>query len=106
MKILQLVKNINKTYTERMHMAMKVTDIKMRRSFSEGSLLAVFSIILEDVLAIHDIKLIKGREKYIIAMPNRLKPDGTHKDIVHPVKPELRKEIEENIINFYENMEK
>jgi stage V sporulation protein G len=83
---------------------MRVTDIKMRKSFTEGNLLAVFSIVLDEELAVHDIKLIKGREKYIVAMPSRIGADGTHRDIVHPIKPELRSEIETNIIDFYEKL--
>ena len=67
---------------------MHVTDIKIRRSFTEGN----------------DIKLIKGREKFIIAMPSRVGMDGTHRDIVHPIKAELRSEIETRIIQFYENL--
>lgn len=85
---------------------MQVTDIKIRKSFTEGNLLAVFSIVLDDELALHDIKLIKGREKYIVAMPSRVAADGSHRDIVHPIKPELRNEIEKNIIHFYENYKK
>jgi len=83
---------------------MHVTDIKMRRSFTEGNLLAVFSIVLDDELALHDIKLIKGREKFIVAMPSRIGTDGTHRDIVHPIKAELRGEIETKIMQFYENI--
>lgn len=84
---------------------MLVTDIKMRRSFTEGNLVAVFSIVLDDELALHDIKLIKGREKYIVAMPSRVAADGTHRDIVHPIKAELRGEIETKIIKFYEDLQ-
>ena len=83
---------------------MRVTDIKMRKSFTEGNLLAVFSIVLDEELAVHDIKLIKGREKYIVAMPSRVGADGTHRDIVHPIKADLRSEIETNIISFYEKL--
>lgn len=83
---------------------MHITDIKMRRSFTEGNLLAVFSIVLDDELALHDIKLIKGREKFIVAMPSRVGADGNHRDIVHPIKAELRSEIEAKIIEFYENL--
>jgi len=83
---------------------MHVTDIKMRRSFTEGNLLAVFSIVLDDELALHDIKLIKGREKYIVAMPSRIGADGSHRDIVHPIKADLRAEIESKIMQFYDNL--
>ena len=83
---------------------MHVTDIRMRKSFTEGNLIAVFSIVLDEELALHDIKLIKGREKYIVAMPNRVGSDGTHRDIVHQIKAELRNEIESKIIQFYDNM--
>ena len=83
---------------------MQVTDIKIRKRFTEGSLLAVFSVVLDDELALHDIKLIKGREKLIVAMPSRVGADGAHRDIVHPIKVELRKEIECKIIQYYENI--
>ena len=31
-------------------------------------------------------------------MPSRKMPDGEYKDIVHPIKPELRKEITDVVI--------
>ena len=34
-------------------------------------------------------------------MPSRKLPDGTHKDMVHPIKQEFRQYLEENILKAY-----
>ena len=34
-------------------------------------------------------------------MPSRKMPDGEYKDIVHPITPELRKEITDTVIAKY-----
>ena len=39
--------------------------------------------------------------QHIVAMPSRKMPDGEYKDIVHPITPELRKEITDTVIAKY-----
>ena len=80
---------------------MKITDIKVRKFFDEGPMKAVVSVTLEDCLAIHDIKVIYARERYFIVMPSRKNPDGTFRDIVHPINADFRREIEEAVIDAY-----
>lgn len=80
---------------------MRITDIKVRKFFDEGPMKAVVSVTLEDCLAIHDIKVIYARERYFIVMPSRKNPDGTYRDIVHPINSDFRAAIEEAVIDAY-----
>ena len=80
---------------------MKVTDIKIRKFFNEGPMKAIVSVTFDDCLAVHDIKVIYARERYFIVMPSRKNPDGTYRDIVHPINSDFRAALEEAVIDAY-----
>ena len=80
---------------------MQITDIKIRKFFDEGPMKAVVSVTIDDCLAIHDIKVIYARERYFIVMPSRKNPDGTYRDIVHPINSDFRVALEEAVIDAY-----
>lgn len=81
---------------------MKITDIKIRKFFEEGPMKAIVSVTFDDCLAVHDVKVIYARERYFIVMPSRKNPDGTYRDIVHPINSEFRKQLEEAVIDAYQ----
>jgi stage V sporulation protein G len=80
---------------------MKITDIKIRKFFDEGPMKAIVSVTFNDCLAVHDVKVIYARERYFIVMPSRKNPDGTYRDIVHPINSDFRKELEDAVIDAY-----
>ncbi len=80
---------------------MQITDIKIRKFFDEGPMKAVVSVTLDDALAVHDIKVIYARERYFIVMPSRKNPDGSFRDIVHPINAQFRAELEQAVIDAY-----
>ena len=80
---------------------MQVTDIKIRKFFDEGPMKAIVSVTFNDCLAVHDIKVIYARDRYFIVMPSRKNPDGTYRDIVHPINADFRAELEEAVIDAY-----
>lgn len=80
---------------------MQITSIKVRRVFDEGAMRAIVSVTLDDVLAIHDIKVICARGKHFIVMPSRKMPDNTFRDIAHPINAEFRAELETAILAEY-----
>ena len=80
---------------------MQITDIKIRKFFDEGPMKAVISVTFNNCLAVHDIKVIYARERYFIVMPSRKNPDGTYRDIVHPINSDFRAELEKTLIDAY-----
>ena len=87
-----------------MHMEeyMVITDIKVRKLFDEGPMKAIVSVTFDDQLALHDIKVISVRDKNFIVMPSRKNPDGTYRDIVHPINAAFRGALEEAVLQAYE----
>ena len=80
---------------------MKITDIKIRKFFEEGPMKAIASVTFDDCLAVHDVKIINARDKFFIVMPSRKNPDGTYRDIVHPINSDFRAALEEAAIEEY-----
>lgn len=81
---------------------MKITDIRVRKTSTEGKMRAVVSVTFDDAFVVHDIKIIDGNEKMFVAMPSRKTPTGEYKDIVHPITSEMREELQNAIIAKYE----
>lgn len=77
---------------------MQITDVKVRKLFDEGPMKAIVSVTFDGQLAVHDIKVIYARDKYFIVMPSRKNPDGTYRDIVHPINAAFRSELEDAVI--------
>jgi stage V sporulation protein G len=80
----------------------EITDVKIRKIMSDGRLRAVVSVTIDDMFAVHDIKVVQGDERLFVAMPSRKDENGVFRDIVHPISPLARKLFEENILEAYE----
>ena len=81
---------------------MQITDIKIRKTFAaDGPMKAVVSVTFDGQLALHDIKVINTKGKYFIVMPSRKNPDGTYRDIIHPINSEFRKSLESAVLDAY-----
>lgn len=82
---------------------MKITDIKIRKTFTEGPMKAIVSVTFDHQLVVHDIKIINAKDKDFIVMPSRKNPDDTYRDIVHPINASFRAMLEEAVKEAYEN---
>ena len=80
---------------------MKITDVRVRRVESDSRLRAVASITIDDCFAVHELRIIEGKEGLFVAMPSRQSNDGTFRDIAHPINVETRKLIEDAVIAKY-----
>lgn len=81
---------------------MNISDIRIRKVLQNGRLKAVVSMTVDNAIAVHDIKIVQGDERVFVAMPSRRDESGMFRDIIHPISPEARGEIEDRIINAYE----
>ena len=77
---------------------MNISDVRIRKTMNEARLRAVVSLTVDNSLAIHDIKIIQGDERLFVAMPSRRDDAGNFRDIVHPISPEAREELEQEKI--------
>ncbi|MBP0958540.1 MAG: SpoVG family protein [Oscillospiraceae bacterium] len=80
---------------------MQITDIKIRKIFTEGKLRAILSITVDNLIAIHDIKVVQGEDRFFVAMPSRRDENGIFRDVVHPISAEGRIFIENEVLKAY-----
>lgn len=80
---------------------MNITDIRIRKILTEGRLRAIVSITIDNALAVHDIKVIEGPERLFVAMPSRKEEGNIFRDIVHPISPEARQQLESAVLEAY-----
>lgn len=94
----------NTIINERMR-KMEITDVRIRKVSREGDMKAVATVNFEGVFAVHDIKIIDGKNGLFIAMPSRKTATGGYRDIAHPINPDARKQLEDAIIAEYKKAE-
>ena len=80
---------------------MNITDIRIRKLYTETRLRALVSITIADELAIHDIKVIQGPERLFVAMPSRRDETGVFRDVCHPIRPQARQQLEQAVLEAY-----
>ena len=81
---------------------MQITDVKIRKMMTEGRLRAIVSVTLDQMIAVHDIKVVQGENRLFVAMPSRKDESGIFRDIVHPISAQARQYLETEILNAYE----
>lgn len=80
---------------------MKITDVRIRKIDSQTRLKAVASITIDDAFAIHELRIIEGKNGLFVAMPSREKAEGGFRDIAHPINLETRRTIEGIVLEKY-----
>jgi stage V sporulation protein G len=82
---------------------MQITEIKINLSTQKSSIKAYASITLDNLLVIHNIKILDGLKGMFIAMPSR-KVSNRFLDIVHPLNSEFRKDLQDKILAEYDRV--
>lgn len=83
---------------------MTITDLRIRKVTQEGKMKAIFSVTFDGEFVIHDIKVIEGETGLFIAMPSRKTASGEFRDIAHPINSKMRDEIQQAVLNKYEQV--
>ncbi len=79
---------------------MKISDIKFRKSLTDGTLKAIASLTIDGCIAIHELKVIQT-DHLFVAMPSRKDEAGAYHDIVHPINESARNLIESAVLSAY-----
>lgn len=80
---------------------MVVTEVKVRLIESESRLRGIATITFEESFVVHDIRIIEGENGIFVAMPSKKMPNGGFRDVAHPIHAEMRKHIEDAVIDAY-----
>lgn len=82
---------------------MEVTEVKVRKLYDKAPMCAMVSVVLDNELAIHEVKIIQGEEKRFVAMPSRMEKNGIYRDLVHPLNKTMREKLERAIFEAYDD---
>jgi len=82
---------------------MEITEVNITLR-DEEKLKAFVNVTFDDVFVVRGLKVIKGANGFFISMPSRKMPDGSFRDIAHPITNEFRQFIEKVILEKYQNM--
>ena len=81
---------------------MKITNVRVRVVEKENSKMRGFaSVTLDDMFAVHDIRILEGDNGLFLAMPSKQIAPGEYKDIAHPINQEARQMFSDAIIEEY-----
>ena len=80
---------------------MEITEIRVHLR-SEDKLKAFVTVTFDHCFVVCNMKIIQGNKDLILCMPSRKLPDGTYKDIAHPINMDFRKILEKRVMLEYE----
>ncbi len=83
---------------------MKVTEVRITPR-EDGRLKAFANITFDDCFVVRGLKVIDGDTGLFISMPSRRRVDGTFQDVAHPIENEMRRNIEEAVLQAYNHAE-
>ena len=81
---------------------MQITEIRIHL-MNEERLKAFASVTFDDCFVVRNMKIVQGDKGLFLCMPSRKMPDGTYKDMVHPVHQDFRSYLESNIMKAYQD---
>ncbi len=83
---------------------LEISNVKMHLLKEDSKVKALVSLVLEEHIVIHGIKVVEGSSGLFVAMPSRKNKDNEYKDIVHPVTNEFRQVLQDTVLEVYKEM--
>ena len=80
---------------------MEITEVRVHLR-SEEKLKAFVTVTFDHCFVVRNMKVIAGDKSLILCMPSRKMPDGSFKDVAHPISVEFRSLLEKNVFARYE----
>ena len=80
---------------------MEITEIRVTLR-NEDKLKAFVTVTFDRCFAVRNMKIVQGEVGPMLCMPSRKLPDGTFKDVAHPINAEFRSYLEKKIFAVYQ----
>ncbi|HNX51283.1 MAG TPA: SpoVG family protein [Thermoanaerobaculaceae bacterium] len=81
---------------------MEITEVRINLN-KGGKVKAFAQIVIDGSFLVGDIRVLEGKEGLVyVAMPSRRLRNGSFRDIAHPLNTEIRRRLDEVIIEEYE----
>lgn len=81
---------------------LEITEIRVHLR-NEDKLKAFATVTFDNCFVVRNMKIIEGNKGLILCMPSRKMPDGTYKDVAHPINMGFRKLLEDRVMACYED---
>ena len=78
---------------------------KINRTDVSPTIKALADVTIDDAFAVHDLKLIQGKNGLFLSMPDKTWKSGEetkHKDVFHPITAEAREDIIDAVKSAYQ----
>jgi stage V sporulation protein G len=80
----------------------EITEIRLTIR-NEERLKAFANITFDDAFVIRGLKVINGNKGLFVSMPSRRRSDGSYQDVAHPINTQMRRHLEQMVIEAYED---
>jgi stage V sporulation protein G len=81
---------------------LEITEIRIHLR-NEEKLKAFATVTFDKCFVVRNMKVITSEKGLILCMPSRKMPDGTFKDVAHPISAEFRSLLEQKVFACYED---
>jgi stage V sporulation protein G len=78
----------------------QITEVRVTLR-NEDKLRGFANVTFDGEFVVRGMKIIQGTTGLFVSMPSRKRPDGSHQDIAHPVTADLRRRIEEQVLEAF-----
>ncbi|MDZ4178604.1 MAG: SpoVG family protein [Coriobacteriia bacterium] len=80
---------------------MNITKVTLR-PVAMNKVCAIASIVIDDALVVHDLRVVNGDKGLFVAMPSRKLPNGDFRDICHPINTDSRALIQQTVLDQFQ----
>ncbi len=80
---------------------MEITEVRVTLR-DEEKLRGFANVTFDNAFVVRGMKIIQGANGIFVSMPSRRRPNGTHQDVAHPVNSDMRRLIEEKVLEAYQ----
>ena len=80
---------------------MEITEVRVTLR-DEEKLRGFANVTFDNAFVVRGMKIIQGANGIFVSMPSRRRPNGTHQDVAHPVNSDMRRLIEQKVLEAYQ----